>query len=439
MATAERTTCAVVGGGPAGMMLGLLLARAGVDVTVLEKHGDFLRDFRGDTVHTSTLTLIDELGLWPQFSTLPYKPLRQMQISLESGTVPFADPSRLRASHPFVAMVPQWHFLDMLADAGEAEETFALRMAAEVTDVTHEAGAVSGLRYRTSDGSEHDLSADLVVACDGRASTVREASRMRPRSFGVPMDVWWFRLPRSESDPEGVLGRFGRGRVMVLLDRGDYYQCAFLIRKGTDASMRGRPISSLHEMVRGTLPWLADRIDQVSSWDDVKLLEVTLDRLRRWRVPGLLCIGDAAHAMSPVGGVGINLAVQDAVAAGRLLAGPLLDSARAREGGAAPARAGIDAACARVQRRRWLPTAATQLLQRIAHRRVLRPVLDDPGQVRSPATPVPFRLLRRFPPLRVVPAFLVGIGLRPEHAPDFARRFAAESGAANTPSVPTAG
>ena len=264
METTERTTCAVVGGGPAGMVLGLLLARAGVEVTVLEKHGDFLRDFRGDTVHASTLTLLDELGLWPAFSQLPFKPLRQLQIVLDEGPTPFADPGRLRAAHPFIAMVPQWHFLDMLADAAGTEPTFTLRMEAEVTGVTHADGAVSGVRYRAGDGVEHELEADLVVACDGRSSAVRTASGLQARSFGVPMDVWWFRLPRYESDPEGGLLRFSGGRVMILLDRGDYYQCAFLIRKGTDAVMRARPISSLHRMVSGLLPWLTDRLDHWS-------------------------------------------------------------------------------------------------------------------------------------------------------------------------------
>ena len=439
MIATERTTCVVVGGGTAGLMLGLLLARAGVEVTVLEKHGDFLRDFRGDTVHTSTLTLIDELGLWPAFSKLPFKPLRQLQLLLDAGAAPIADPGRLRAPHPFIAMVPQWHFLDMLADAGEAEPSFTLRMEAKVTEVTRANGAVSGVRYRTGDGTEHELSATLVVACDGRASAVREAAGLRARSFGVPMDVWWFRLPRRPSDPEGLLGRVGRGRVMVLIDRGDYYQCAFLIRKGEDAQLRARPISSLHRMVTGMLPWLADRSDQVASWDDVKLLDVALDRLPTWHAPGLLCIGDAAHAMSPVGGVGINLAVQDAVAAARLLAGPLLEAARAGADARPPARDAIDAACARVQRRRWLPTVVTQSLQRFAHRRVLRPVLDEAVEPSSNAMPLPFRVLRRFPRLRRFPALLVAIGLRPEHAPDVARRSASGTAAASSPAVPAGG
>jgi 2-polyprenyl-6-methoxyphenol hydroxylase-like FAD-dependent oxidoreductase len=417
--TTSRTTCCVVGGGPAGMILGLLLARAGVEVTVLEKHGDFLRDFRGDTVHTSTLTLLDELGLWPRFAELPYRGLTKARIRLDSGDVDFADMNRLDAPHPMIAMVPQWHLLDMLATAAREEPTFTLRMNTEVTGTVHTGDRVTGVRLadRAEDGTlgpETELSADLVVACDGRDSRLRAESGLPLHRYDVPLDVEWFRVPRHEDDPEGGLGRVGRGRFMVFLDRGDYYQCALIIGKGTDARLRSGSIQGLRDLIEGMNPWMAGRLDALTSWDEVKLLEVSLDRLRRWSAPGLLCIGDAAHAMSPVGGVGINLAIQDAVAAGRLLAGPL----RARDAAA------VATAASAVRRRRTFPTVVTQTLQDLAHRRVVAPLLSAEavaGQ-QDAEVPLPIRLLGRFPVLQWVPARLVGVGALPEHAPAFARR-----------------
>jgi 2-polyprenyl-6-methoxyphenol hydroxylase-like FAD-dependent oxidoreductase len=418
--TTSRTTCCVVGGGPAGMILGLLLARAGVAVTVLEKHGDFLRDFRGDTVHTSTLTLLDELGLWPRFEQLPYRGLTMARIRLDSGDVDFADMGRLNVPHPMVAMVPQWHLLDMLAQAAQEEPTFTLRMSTEVTAAVRDSsGRVTGVRLadRAEDGTlgaESELAADLVVACDGRDSRLRAESDLPLRRYDVPLDVEWFRVPRHNGDPEGGLGRVGRGRFMVFLDRGDYYQCALIIGKGTDARLRSGTIQGLRDLVGGMNPWMADRLDAIGSWDEVKLLSVSLDRLRQWSAPGLLCIGDAAHAMSPVGGVGINLAIQDAVAAGRVLAGPL--------------RAGDPRAVAKaassVQRRRTFPTVVTQTLQDLAHRRVVAPLLasDSVDDEQDTTVPLPIRLLQRFPVLQWVPARLVGVGALPEHAPEFARR-----------------
>jgi 2-polyprenyl-6-methoxyphenol hydroxylase-like FAD-dependent oxidoreductase len=397
------------------MVLGLLLARAGVRVTVLEKHGDFLRDFRGDTVHASTLTLLDELGLGPAFAKVPHRLLDRMQVLLDSGPVPVADLSRLPGPHKHIAFVPQWDFLEMVARAARTEPTFELRMSTEVTGLVRDGDRVSGVQYRAADGSTGELAADLVVACDGRYSAVREAAGLRAREFGVPMDVWWFRLPRHEGDPTGGLARFTAGRGAVLIDRGDYFQTAFLIGKGTDQALRAQGVAAFRRRVVELLPWLADRVDAVRSLDDVKLLSVRLDRLARWHRPGLLCIGDAAHAMSPIGGVGINLAVQDAVAAARLLAAPL------RRGAVTPAD------LARVRRRRWLPTAVTQGGQRLIHAGLLRrTVVDAPTAGSAPVAdgkvPLPFRLARRFPVLGVVPAYLVAIGLRPEHAPAFARR-----------------
>ncbi len=408
----ERTTCCVVGGGPAGMMLGLLLARAGVQVTVLEKHGDFLRDFRGDTVHPSTLTLLDELGLGAEFAKIPHRLVERLQVQLDGGVVPFGDFRRIPGPHKHLAFVPQWDFLDLLADAGRAEPTFTLRMHTEATALLTDGGVVTGVRYRCAETDDGELRADLTVACDGRRSALREAAGLRVRSFGVPMDVWWFRVPRHDGDVEGGLARFGSGQGVVLIDRGDYFQCAYLIRKGSDAAMRAEGIESFRHRVAAMIPWLGDRMGAVRDWGDVALLDVHLDRLHRWSADGLLCLGDAAHAMSPVGGVGINLAIQDAVAAARLLAGPLRQGTLTRRD--------LD----RVQLRRWAPAAATQAVQRAIHARLLRPALssDAPTVAAGSGRPaLPIRLLQRFPLLQAVPATAVGIGLLPEHAPAFAR------------------
>lgn len=409
----ERTTCCVVGGGPAGMILGLLLARAGVEVTVLEKHGDFLRDFRGDTVHASTLTLLDELGLGEEFATVPHRVLERVQVQLDSGLTPFGDLTRIPGPHKYIALVPQWDFLDLLAKAGRAEPGFRLRTSTEVTGLLRHGRRVTGVRYRTPAGDTGELHADLVVGCDGRHSVVRQAAGLSAREFGAPMDVWWFRLPRHETDPEGGVGRFGAGHAVVLIDRGDYWQCGYLIRKGSDAELRAAGVQLLRDRVSGLLPWLTDRVVALQSLDEVALLTVQVNRLRRWSANGLLCIGDAAHAMSPVAGVGINLAVQDAVAAARLLAGPL----RRRT----VTRRLLD----RVQLRRWLPTAVTQAAQRLIQRGLLGPALAGRLDVPTSARlPLPLRVMRRFPRLQAVPATLVGIGVLPEHAPAFARRTA---------------
>jgi 2-polyprenyl-6-methoxyphenol hydroxylase-like FAD-dependent oxidoreductase len=434
MTNNERTTCLVVGGGPAGMVLGLLMARAGVETTVLEKHADFLRDFRGDTVHASTLTLLDELGLGERFAAIPHRLLDRMQGQLDGGTVQIADMRRLPGRHQHIALVPQWDFLDLIADAAAEEPTFRLIRNAEVTGLLHEGGRVAGVRWvdRTT-GEEHRMRASVTVACDGRASAVREAAGITPRSFGVPMDVWWFRLPRHADDPEGGVGRFSTGHFCVMIDRGEYWQCGYLIRKGSDAELRAAGIGELRRRFAGLLPWMADRVDQLGSWEDVKLLEVQLDRVRRWDRDGLLLIGDAAHAMSPVGGVGINLAVADAVATARVL-GPAL-----RSGGIVPR-----SLLRRVQRRRWWPTALIQLVQQIAHKAVLRPALTAPAgdlpstpvglggsdaPVATSGIPLPIRLMQRWPVLQGIPARLVAIGPLPEHAPEWARR-------AEVPAVP---
>lgn len=406
----ERTGVVVVGGGPAGMVAGLLLARAGVEVTVLEKHGDFLRDFRGDTVHASTLTLLDELGLGPAFAEVPHQTVDRMQVLLDSGPQTIADLSRLPGPHKHIAFVPQWDFLDLLADAGKREPTFTLRMDTEFTGLLKENGRVTGVRCRTAGGEVGELASELVIAADGRHSLVREQAGLPVHEFGAPMDVWWFRVPRNPDELSGGTGRFSRGQGLVLINRGDYFQCAYLIRKGTDRQLRAEGIEAFRRRMADLVPWLAERMGTVGSLDDVKLLDVKLDRLRRWHGDGVLCIGDAAHAMSPIGGVGINLAVQDAVAAASIVAAPL------RRNELSPA------VLAKVRRRRWFPTASTQAFQRRIQDSFLKPTLAGTSDIARGGVPLPVRLLQRFPWLQVVPGYLVAIGLRPEHAPTFARR-----------------
>ncbi|MFG2755656.1 FAD-dependent oxidoreductase [Streptomyces wuyuanensis] len=361
----ERTTCCVVGGGPAGMVLGLLLARAGVDVTVLEKHGDFLRDFRGDTVHPSTLALLDDLGLAERFARLPQRRVTTVQLPIgpDRSLITVGDIGALRGKYNYIAMVPQWDLLDLLADEGAREPSFDVRMNTEATSFLMEGGRVNGVGYRTSDGRTGELRATLTVACDGRGSIARALPELGLESFNCPMDAWWFRLPRHEDDPSGLVGGVGDRFFSALIDRGDYWQIAALIPKGTDVQRRAEGLDRFMARFTSAVPWLADRAHAVTSWDEVKLLDVRLDRLRRWHRPGLLCIGDAAHAMSPVFGIGINLAVEDAVAAARYLVGPLGEG-----------RVGLGDV-RRVQRRRWPTTAGTQALQRVAHARVIEPLL----------------------------------------------------------------
>ncbi|GAA4794773.1 FAD-dependent oxidoreductase [Actinomycetospora chlora] len=409
----ERTTCCVVGGGPAGMVLGLLLARAGVEVTVLEKHADFLRDFRGDTVHPTTQDLLAELGLGERFAALPQSRLDRVGFPVDDSgeLLVVGDLRRLagRTEHPWIAMVPQWDLLDLLADAAAQEPTFTLRMSTEVTALCRDPdGTVTGVEYRTADGATGTLAADLTVACDGRGSTARADAGLEVIDFPVPMDTWWFRLPRrADEEMAALTPRMGPGRFAVVIPREGYLQIAYMIPKGQDAALRARGIDAFRAEIAQVAPDLADRVDALESMDDVQHLDVRLDRLRRWHVDGLLCLGDAAHAMSPIGGVGINLAVQDAVAAATLLAEPLRDGHVTGDD--------LD----RVRRRRLLPTVAVQTLQRLMHRGIMEPVMA--GRAGGPPRLIR-RLAARFPVVTTVPAYLIGIGLRPEHAPSFARR-----------------
>src|SRR3954468_8672383 len=364
MANKERTTCLVVGGGPAGMVLGLLMARAGVEVTVLEKHGDFLPDFRGDTVHPSTLQLLDELGLAGEFDRLPHTKLEQVVLPMGDGsTVTIGDFRRLHVRYPYIAMTPQWDLLDLLADAGRREPTFTLRMSTEMTDLLREDGRVCGVRYRTADGATGEIRADLTVACDGRHSLARRQAGLRPKEFAVPIDAWWFRVPRLPDDRLTALSPHAApGRFAVVIPREDFLQIAYIGRKGTDAQLRARGIEAFRADVAELIPEFRDRLDALRSMDDVKHLDVRVDRLVQWHVDGLLCIGGAAHAMSPVGGVGINLAVQDAVATANLLAEKLRDGTLADDD--------LD----EVRERRLWPTKATQALQIGIQNNVLAPV-----------------------------------------------------------------
>jgi 2-polyprenyl-6-methoxyphenol hydroxylase-like FAD-dependent oxidoreductase len=397
---AGATRCCIVGGGPAGMMLGLLLARAGVPVTVLEKHGDFLRDFRGDTVHPSTLAILDEIGLRERFDKLPQRRVDHLAGIVAGREQQLVDFRGLKP-YDYLALVPQWDFLDMLADAGRKLPTFDLRMRHAATGSIEENGRTVGVRVKSPDG-DYDLRADLVVACDGRHSTLRESAGLTAREYGAPMDVLWFRMPRNESDPQDTFGIVDRGHMMVLLNRTDYWQVAFLVPKGSDAALRARSIDALRETVAQLAPFLADRKNAIEAWDKVSTLEVQVDRLDRWHKPGLLLIGDAAHAMSPIGGVGINLAIQDAVAAANALTQPLLGSGAIDE-----------SLLAQVQRRRGFPVRVVQKVQITMQKRLISRVLEQSGK--PPRVPALLRFLLGFRAVRHIPARLFGYGLRQEH------------------------
>jgi 2-polyprenyl-6-methoxyphenol hydroxylase-like FAD-dependent oxidoreductase len=394
-----KVRCCIVGGGPAGMMLGFLLARAGVDLLVLEKHADFLRDFRGDTVHPSTLELMYELGLLEEFLKRPHQKLRKIAVQIGEERVWGSDLSHLPTHAKFLAFMPQWDFLNFLAERASAYPEFKLKTQAEVFDLIQENGTVTGIRARTPQG-ELGVHADLVVGTDGRSSTVRQNAGLTVTDKGAPMDVLWMRMSRRENDPEQSLGRLDAGRMMVTINRGDYWQCAFLIPKGGIEETKSRGIEKLRDDIARLVPHFRDRVYELQSWDDIKLLTVKVDRLEKWFKPGLLCIGDAAHAMSPVGGVGINLAVQDAVAAANILATPL------RSGKVTPEM------LEKVQRRREFPTRVTQRLQIAIQNRVISRVL---GAAKPLSVPWVVKLMQAWPFLLRVPGRAIGMGARPEH------------------------
>ncbi len=393
------TQCCIAGGGPAGMMLGFLLARAGVRVVVLEKHADFFRDFRGDTVHPSTLELMFELGLIDEFLKLPHQRVETVSAQIGAERVQVGDFRHLPTHCKFIALMPQWDFLNFLAERGKRYATFDLRMQAEATGLIEENGRIIGVSAKTPNGAL-TIRADLTVGCDGRHSTVREGAGLQSDDYGAPMDVLWFRLSRKASDSTDTFGHIEAGRLMVMLDRGDYWQCAYVIPKGGIERTKSEGLEAFRGRIVEMSPFLSDRVGELKSWDDVKLLSVTVDRLRKWWRPGLICIGDAAHAMSPIGGVGINMAVQDAVAAANRLAGPLR------------ARRVTDDDLEAIQQRRTLPVRFTQWLQLTVQRRIISRVLESHER---PKPPPFFKLFNVFPVLRRIPARLLGIGIRPEH------------------------
>jgi 2-polyprenyl-6-methoxyphenol hydroxylase-like FAD-dependent oxidoreductase len=382
------------------MMLGFLLARAGVDVVVLEKHADFLRDFRGDTIHPSTLEVMYELGLLDQFLLRPHQELPRIGVQVGNEKLTVADFSHLPTHSKFIAFMPQWDFLNFLAEEGRRYSGFHLRMETEVTALLQEQGRVTGVEAKTAEGTLR-VEADLVVGADGRASTVRRLAGLEVLDLGAPMDALWMQLSKSPGDPGQTLGRIAAGQILVLIDRGDYWQVAYVIPKGGYEEIRRRGLPALRSALTALAPFLADRVAELRDWDDIKLLTVRVDRLSRWYQPGLLCIGDAAHAMSPIGGVGINLAVQDAVATANQITLPFLRGAPT-----------IDDLRA-VQQRREFPTRITQRVQLFMQDRVIRRVLTTAQQPTS--LPWVLRLLRRSRLLQRLPAYLVGIGVRPEH------------------------
>jgi 2-polyprenyl-6-methoxyphenol hydroxylase-like FAD-dependent oxidoreductase len=388
------TKCCVVGGGPAGMMLGFLLARAGVDVIVLEKHADFFRDFRGDIVHPSTLELMYELGLLDKFLALPHSKVDHLTMQIGEER-PIVDFSHLPTKCKFVALMPQWDFLNFLADQGKRYETFHLQMTTEATDLIKDGSRIVGVHANALDGPL-TIRADLVVGCDGRHSTLRERAGLHVDSLGAPMDVLWFRLSRRGSDGDETMGHIEAGRMMVMLNRTDYWQCGYLIPKGGIDQVKNEGLPVFRQPVADMSPFVSDRVGEITSWDEVKLLTVGVDRLRRWHLPGLLCIGDAAHVMSPIGGVGINLAIQDAVAAANILAKPLLDRSVTAD------RLG------EIQKRRLFPTRIIQIAQLTLQNRVIGPALKSRERLRPPLM---VRLMR-WPILRSIPGRLFGLGIR---------------------------
>jgi 2-polyprenyl-6-methoxyphenol hydroxylase-like FAD-dependent oxidoreductase len=393
------TTCCIAGGGPAGMMLGFLLARAGVKVAVLEKHADFLRDFRGDTIHPSTLELMVELGLLDDFLKLPHSQVERLSGQVGATTIHLADFSHLPTHCKFIALMPQWDFLDFLAAQGKKYPAFDLHMRTEATALIEEGGRVVGVKAKSPNG-DLDIRADLVVGCDGRHSTLRDRAGFAVENLGAPMDILWFRVSRRDTDSAEAFGHMEAGMMLVMLNRNDYWQCAYVIPKGGYDRIKTEGFQAFLDNIASLSPFLRDRLGEIKGWDDVKLLTVAVDRLPRWHKPGLLLIGDAAHAMSPIGGVGINLAIQDAVAAANILAAPL------KQGRV------TEALLAQVQARRTMPMRVIQWLQLQIQNRVLARVLEGAARPKPPAAA---RLFNWLPVLQRIPARIIGLGVRPEH------------------------
>jgi 2-polyprenyl-6-methoxyphenol hydroxylase-like FAD-dependent oxidoreductase len=394
-----QARCCIVGGGPAGMMLGLLFSRAGIDTIVLEKHADFLRDFRGDTIHPSTLEAMNDLGFYEEFLALPHEKAYVLTGKIGDVTLPLADFSHLPTRAKFIAFMPQWHFLDFLARKAAAYRGFRLMMRADVVSLIDEDGAIKGVVAQTPEG-RLEVRADLTIAADGRHSTARQAAGLVPDEIGAPMDVLWFALSRKEDDPHETFGRVEAGQFLILINRGDHWQCGYVIAKGSLSSLQSEDVTTLQKTLADLAPFTADRVAEIESWDDVKLLTVAVNRLPVWHKQGFLCIGDAAHAMSPVGGVGINIAVQDAIATANLLAAPLLQA------GALP-----ETALAKVQEHRQRAVKLTQAGQVFIQNRFISKVLDSKAKV---APPWFMRLFIYFPLLQRLPGRLIGLGVLPE-------------------------
>lgn len=404
--TTFKTECCIAGGGPAGLMAGYLLARAGVQVIVLEKHGDFLRDFRGDTVHPSTLDIMDELGLLDRFLKLPHQKVEKLTGLVGDTPVAIADFTHLPVRAKYIALMPQWDFLNFLAEEGRRYPGFDVLMKTEATDVIEADGSVVGVRARGDDGTSRDILADVVIAADGRGSVLRDRAGLTVEDLGAPMDALWFKVPAHPDDSDQTMGRFGAGYILVQLFRGDYWQCAYVIPKGALGNIQAKGIEAFRDLIFEAGPFDRERLKAIRSWDDVKLLTVRVDRLKTWYRRGFLAIGDAAHAMSPIGGVGVNLAVQDAVAAANQLARPL------REGTVSVSD--LEA----VQTRRMSPTRVIQAIQVAAQNNIIGPTLR---LKEKPTPPFALRLMQRFPVLRRIPARVLGLGVRREHVAEFIR------------------
>lgn len=399
--TTLKTNCCIVGGGPAGMMLGYLLARQGIEVTVFEKHADFFRDFRGDTVHPSTLQVLKELGLLEDFLKMPHQQVESASVVIGDTTFEVADLRHVPTYCKFIALMPQWDFLNFISFHAKKLSTFQLLMQHEVVDLRRDGKRITGVVAR-NEGRDVQFDANLVVGCDGRHSVTRRAAGLEVVEYGVPFDVLWFRISRNPGDPAQVLGNVNYGKVLILINRSDYFQAGLIIPKGSYDSLKARGIDSFRAGIRQIAPWLGERLDELRDWERIKILTVQINRLRRWHRPGLLCIGDAAHAMSPAGGVGINLAIQDGVAAANLLAEPLGEDKLS------------ESALAAVERRRTFPTRITQAIQLGAHRGIAH-AFENPGPINVPWQ---IKAVLHIPGIHRALGYVVGVGVRPEHVRD---------------------